>query len=76
MKYKSSVYKTFALITQLGISMIVPILMCTLLGRYFQEKFSLPLFIPFLILGILAGGRNVYYLVKDANKDSEDKEDE
>lgn len=76
MSYKRSVYKTFALITQLGISMIVPILMCTLLGRYLQEKFSLPLFIPLVILGILAGGRNVYYLVRHANEDPEDKEDE
>lgn len=76
MSYKRSVYKTFALITQLGISMIVPILMCTLLGRYLQEKFSLPLFIPLVILGVLAGGRNVYYLVRHANEDPEDKEDE
>lgn len=76
MGYKRSVHKTFALISQLGISMIVPILMCTLIGRYLQEKFSLPLFIPLVIMGILAGGRNVYYLVKDANKDPEEDEDE
>lgn len=76
MKYKRSVYKTFALITQLGISMLVPILMRTLLGRYFQEKFSLPLFIPLVILGVLAGGRNVYYLVRNANEDPEEEEDE
>lgn len=29
MKYKQSVYKTFALISQLGISILVPILLCT-----------------------------------------------
>lgn len=32
MKYKKSVYRTFALITQLGISMIVPILLCVWVG--------------------------------------------
>lgn len=76
MGYKRSVHKTFALISQLGISMIVPILMCTLIGKYLQEKFSLPLFIPLVIMGILAGGRNVYYLTRDANKDPEEDEDE
>ena len=55
MKYKKSVHRTFALITQVGISMIVPILMCTWLGSYLEEKFSLPVFIPLVILGV--GGR-------------------
>ena len=34
MKYKQSVYKTFALISQLGISILVPILLCTFFGFY------------------------------------------
>lgn len=76
MGYKRSVHKTFALISQLGISMIVPILMCTLLGSWLQEKFSVPVFIPFVIMGVLAGGRNVYYMARHANEDPEDKEDE
>lgn len=76
MGYKKSVHKTFALISQLGISMIVPILMCTLLGSYLQEKFSFPVFIPLVIMGVLAGGRNVYYLVRHANEDPEDEKDE
>ncbi|WP_459830324.1 AtpZ/AtpI family protein [Faecalimonas hominis] len=76
MKYKKSVHRTFALITQVGISMIVPILMCTWLGSYLEEKFSLPVFIPLVILGVLAGGRNVYYLVRHANEDSEEEEDD
>lgn len=40
MKYKRSVHRTFALITQVGISMLVPILLCTWLGSYLEEKFS------------------------------------
>lgn len=76
MKYKRSVYKTFALITQLGISMIVPVLMCTLLGAWLRDRFSLPVFIPLVIMGILAGGRNVYYLARRANEDPEDEKDE
>lgn len=76
MKYKKSVYKTFALITQLGISMIVPVLMCTLFGVFLEDRFSVPAVIPLIILGILAGGRNVYILARRANEDPEDEEDE
>lgn len=76
MGYKKSVYKTFALITQLGISMIVPVFLCTLLGVYLENRFSIPATIPLIILGVLAGGRNVYILARHANEDPEDKEHE
>ena len=69
MKYKNSVYRTFALVSQVGISMIVPILLCTWLGSYLEDKLSIPVFIPLIILGILAGFRNVYYLVRHANEE-------
>ena len=48
MKYKKSVYRTFALITQLGISMIVPILLCVWVGGWLEEKFKLPVTILLL----------------------------
>ena len=56
--------------------MIVPILLCTWIGSYLEKKFSFPLFIPLVILGVLAGFRNTYYLVKDANEDPKEEEDE
>lgn len=76
MKYKKSVYRTLALISQLGISMVVPVLLCTLFGVFLEGKFSVPVTIPMIILGVLAGGRNVYVLVRHANEDSEDDKDE
>ena len=45
MKYKQSVYKTFALISQLGISILVPILLCTFFGTWLEKKVSFPVFI-------------------------------
>ena len=42
MKYKQSVYKTFALISQLGISILVPILLCTFFGTWLEKKVSFP----------------------------------
>ena len=62
MKYKQSVYKTFALISQLGISILVPILLCTFF-----------VFIPLVIVGVLAGLRNAWVLARHANEDPEDK---
>ena len=75
MKYKRSVYRTFALITQLGLSMITPIFLLRFSLRCFGKKFSISLFIPLVIMGVLAGGRNTYYLAKHANEDPEEKEE-
>ena len=52
MKYKQSVYKTFALISQLGISILVPILLCTFFGTWLEKKVSFPVFIPLVIVGV------------------------
>ncbi|MFA9377758.1 MAG: AtpZ/AtpI family protein [Lachnotalea sp.] len=71
MKSGKSVYKSLALITQLGISMLVPIFLCTFLGVFLEDRFSISVFVPLLIIGMLAGGRNVYMLVKHVNKDVE-----
>lgn len=77
MKNRNQVFQTFSLISQLGISMIAPVILCTLVGVYLEDKFSIPLTIPFIILGILAGGRNVYALLRHASKTiAENKEDE
>lgn len=70
------VYQTLALISQLGISMIAPVLLCTILGVYLDEKFSLSLTIPLIILGILAGGRNVYALVRHTSRQIAEEEEE
>ena len=76
MNYKRSVYNTLALISQLGISIIVPILLCAFVGVFLENKFSISITVPLIILGVLAGVRNAYYLVKNANEDPEDKKDE
>ena len=73
MRNKKSVYRTLALVTQFGITMLVPILLCTLVGVYLGEKFSIPfLAVPLFVVGALAGFRNVYVLAKKTYE----KEDE
>ena len=76
MKNKKSVYTTFALVSQLGISMIVPVFLCIFIGVKLEEKVDFPFTILFIILGILAGIRNVYALVKHATDTMNSEKDE
>ena len=39
MKKNNVVFQTLSLISQLGISMIVPVLLCTALGVFLEKKF-------------------------------------
>ena len=76
MKHKKSVVQTFSLISQLGISMIAPVILCTVAGVWLEDKLSIPFTIPLIILGVLAGGRNVYALIKHASKTIVEEEEE
>lgn len=71
MKYKKSVFRNFALITQFGISMLVPVALCVFIGLLIDKKFGTYWVILFIFLGILAGGRNIYKMAMAALKDDE-----
>lgn len=68
-------YANFALITQLGISMIVPIFLLLALGIYLENRFEIFATIPCLILGVLAGCRNTYMLAMKANRRSDSEKE-
>ena len=75
MKYKKNVYQSIAMITQFGINMIVPILMCSLLGVYIGKKFDMMIIvIPLFIIGALAGFRNVYIMAKKIVEQESDRD--
>lgn len=76
MKFDKSVYTTFAKVSQLGISMIVPILLCTYAGSWLEKKTEIPFTVIFIVLGILAGARNVYAILKDSIQKKSEEEDE
>lgn len=76
MKYKKSVYTTFAMISQVGISMVVPILLCTYAGVWLEEKFDFPFTVIMIILGVLAGVRNVIAMVYKMKQAAEEDENE
>lgn len=75
MKNNNEVFKSFAMVIQLGLSMLAPVILSTLLGVYLENRFSIPVAVPFVILGILAGCRNTWILVKSIIQDPKKKED-
>lgn len=61
MKYKKSVYQSLVQITQFGLYMIIPILLCTFIGIWLDKWLKTGfLVIIFFFLGAVAGGRNIY----------------
>lgn len=74
-KMDKSVYKSFAMITQFGINMLVPIGLMTWLGVYLDGRFGTSYWMVLLFfVGAVAGGRNVYYMAKNVYGAGTDKE--
>ena len=75
MKYKKNVWQALAMVTQFGINMIVPILMCTMFGVSIGKKFDM-LFIvaPLFVVGALAGFRNIYVMAKKIFEQESDRD--
>lgn len=64
-KKNSEVVQSFAMVTQFGINMIVPIVACTLFGAWLGEKAHISwLALPFFVIGALAGMRNVFVFAR------------
>lgn len=69
--------RCLSLVSQLGITMLTPVVLCVALGMWLDKKFSTCFTLPLLILGVLAGARSAYLLAKKAVSpgDEEDKDD-
>ncbi len=75
MKYKKNVYQSFTMVMQFGLNMIVPILMCTMLGVYLGRKFDCMILVaPLFIMGALAGFRNIYMMAKKIFEQESDRD--
>lgn len=66
MKKHNEVFKMLSLISQIGISMMVPVFMCIFVGYKIDERFNTSTTLFFMILGFLAGIRNCCILIKKA----------
>ncbi len=59
------VYQAMAMVMQFGLNMIVPICMMSALGIWLDRKLGTSyLTILFFVLGAVAGGQNVYRMVR------------
>ena len=76
MGYKKSVYKSLAMISQVGIAMLVPIFLCCMLGLFLRNKFGIPAFLPLFFIGALAGMRNVYIMLSAIFKEEEKRKND
>lgn len=65
MKNYNQVGRSLAMITQLGISMLAPVVLCVCVGNWLDRKFGWSVTAVLLILGIMAGARNTWLLMKD-----------
>ena len=75
--YKSEVYKTWILVLQLGISMMVPIFLLVVIAYIVDKKFGFNFMLIAVIIGVIAGIRNVYVILHNyINTMSKPKESE
>ena len=65
MENKGKALRNIVLVSQISICVMVPLFVCVALGVWLDGKFNTNLFSLVLsLLGIAAGGRNAYALVK------------
>lgn len=76
-KERRNVMRTLTLITQLGISMLVPIFLCFFTGYYLDKWLGTNyIIIIAFFIGAISGFRNVYVLVMRTMKNNDRKDDE
>lgn len=56
---------SLTLILQFGLNMIVPIVMCTMLGVWLGKRYNIPIItVPLFMVGALAGFTNIFKMAK------------
>ncbi|MCI7812109.1 MAG: AtpZ/AtpI family protein [Lachnospiraceae bacterium] len=73
MKNNREVFRSLAMITQIGISVLAPVILCVALGYWLDQKFGWHTTVVLVILGILAGARNAWILLNQMVQDDEKK---
>lgn len=64
MSQRKEVVRSFMLISHLGITVMVPIFLCVIVGIVIDKHFGTSTLLWLLFLGIGAGIRNAYILLK------------
>lgn len=65
MKNNRKILMSLTLILQFGLNMIVPIVMCTMLGVWLGKRYNIPIItVPLFMVGALAGFTNIFKMAK------------
>ena len=64
MGYKKSVFCGLAMVSQLGLCVLTPVLIGICAGSYIDSRFGLKTTLIFLIVGILGGSRGAYIMAR------------
>lgn len=76
MRYKKSVFRSLAMVTQLGLCVITPVLLCVFIGYQIDVLLGTRwVMVPMLVLGVLSGGRCAWMMVTRVTE-AERREDE
>ena len=70
MSQRKEVVRSFMLISHLGLTVMVPIFMCVIVCIFIDKRFGTSTLVWLLILGIAAGMRNAYILLKGVLNDN------
>lgn len=64
-KNEKKVLQALSLVMQLGLNMIVPIFLCTMLGVWIGDRYGIPIVtVPLFLVGVLAGFTSIFKMVK------------
>lgn len=64
MKKRNDIARSLAMVTQLGVSMLAPVVLCAFVGSWLDDRYGWSVTAVLLILGILAGARNTWILLR------------
>ena len=77
MKWNKDTVHAFAMIGQIGLNMLVPIVLCVLFGRWLDRKLGTDFFLfIFIILGILTAYKSLFDSTKHLLKGDRERENE
>lgn len=75
MKNNRKAFQVIPLVLQFGINMIVPIMICTMLGVWLGRRFDIPfVVVPLFIVGALAGFTSIYKMARKVYKQDEESD--
>ena len=68
--------KYLSLISQVGFTMVTPILLCTFIGMKLEERFHFPFTLIFMLLGVVSGCMSGFRLLMNTIKKMDKKKEE